>query len=702
MAVEAHLADGTVLQFPDDTDPEVVKATVRKQIGAAGARRAQAPPPPDFSPSLSNLGSAAKGVGSALWGAVPEGIKHPSMFGQVPGALADLAAQGEEPTTAMMMQAGKDIGGSVSGAYQKARAQGLPPIPAGIMGAVSSYMPGAPEAGYQMEKGIREGKPSEAYEAGGKGAGEVALMKGLPELPGALYKGAGKVTSGLREGAAESFAKTLKPAGVPAAEQAMKAGAKMAEEPQVALTTKGVQRWVEQKLAETGPAVKAAVDNNKDLPVDGNAIADEILQSAQSGKYPNPRTGEMLQGKGYLSPRTGRVYEASRQAYETLQKWADEARAELGPDATVGDLYNLRRNWDKTVDGIKSWTEESSNINRAELKDASNVLRDHLNQIPEIREANANYGPWEDARSLLEEAEGRGLAAKLGQKGLGSLYHGGLGAGMYYGLRVAGGHATGFAYMMGGLLGLNKLRNSAFWNTLSGSTKALLSRELGGESAVGAAGGGPPTPPPPIGGAPPPTAGGGASPLAPGGPPPPPPSLGMVPSTRPVPTSSTGSAVGQAARQPTALLMPFSKAGKTVAYQWETPGEKVLSGEFATREEAIANRPAGHEHLDDGYQPLPEDVAAVKPRATPPELEVVRRSGGNDEVVLRFAPSSPPLSMAEVNSMFPKARISRLGLDTVLDSAGAQKFRLTFPDAASAKTALGAFGPDVQIGAIGR
>jgi hypothetical protein len=45
MTVEAELSDGTVLEFPDGTHPDVVRQTVKRQLGLAGPAKPPAPAP---------------------------------------------------------------------------------------------------------------------------------------------------------------------------------------------------------------------------------------------------------------------------------------------------------------------------------------------------------------------------------------------------------------------------------------------------------------------------------------------------------------------------------------------------------------------------------------------------------------------------------------------------------------------------------
>lgn len=54
--------------------------------------------------------------------------------------------------------------------------------------------------------------------------------------------------------------------------------------------------------------------------------------------------------------------------------------------------------------------------------------------------------------------------------------------------------------------------------------------------------------------------------------------------------------------KPIALLVSWwNPSTKEEGYDWETPQEKIISN-HTTREEALANRPAGYIHLDvDGW-----------------------------------------------------------------------------------------------------
>lgn len=148
-----------------------------------------------------------------------------------------------------------------------------------------------------------------------------------------------------------------------------------------------------------------------------------------------------------------------------------------------------------------------------------------------------------------------------------------------------------------------------------------------------------------------------------------------------------------------AILIPFSKDGKIAGYEWNINGKPV--GEFATREEALANRPAANEHLDEAYQPFPEDIAKVIPREQAPVVSKIARSGADNEVIIRFDPTDKPLTMAEVNGLFPDAQIAKYGNDAFLDSPGQQKFKLYFKDKAGADAALSAFGENTPIRDLG-
>ena len=55
MAIEAQLADGRVLEFPDGTDPSVVQATVKRVLAQSAA------PPPERT-FLGSAKEVAKGI----------------------------------------------------------------------------------------------------------------------------------------------------------------------------------------------------------------------------------------------------------------------------------------------------------------------------------------------------------------------------------------------------------------------------------------------------------------------------------------------------------------------------------------------------------------------------------------------------------------------------------------------------------------
>lgn len=77
MTIEAQLADGRTLQFPDGTDPTVVQATVKRvvsgQVATPGAGNAGTPPPqapgvgaPEAPPLLARIGHGASNITSGL------------------------------------------------------------------------------------------------------------------------------------------------------------------------------------------------------------------------------------------------------------------------------------------------------------------------------------------------------------------------------------------------------------------------------------------------------------------------------------------------------------------------------------------------------------------------------------------------------------------------------------------------------------
>ena len=53
----------------------------------------------------------------------------------------------------------------------------------------------------------------------------------------------------------------------------------------------------------------------------------------------------------------------------------------------------------------------------------------------------------------------------------------------------------------------------------------------------------------------------------------------------------------------TALLIPYTDKNGDEGYVWMTPSERIVSRDFVTREEALANRPNPEKYVcrDDGY-----------------------------------------------------------------------------------------------------
>src|SRR5260221_4292472 len=123
---------------------------------------------------------------------------------------------------------------------------------------------------------------------------------------------------------------------------------------------------------------------------------------------------------------------------------------------------------------------------------ASNIVRDALNQFPEIKAANEKFAPWADAQTVMDAAEWKGLLKKLtpsGGSGAGFAWHAGLPAAAYYAGRyladLSMGQSGTLAGATLGVLALNKIRQSTGWQTLSAAAKTkVLNGDLGPLMAI--------------------------------------------------------------------------------------------------------------------------------------------------------------------------------------------------------------------------
>ena len=143
--MEAELADGTVLEFPDGTDPAVIQATVKKMI-AGNAPAAPAPQPAQPSQQTLPESGASKFLSNVVGGPVEAGLSMATGMGaSAVGGLAGLLGGG---TTDERTQRIQDVSQALT--YQ--------PRPA-------------------VGQGITEGLGS-AFEAVNKGVGKVGGIVG--------------------------------------------------------------------------------------------------------------------------------------------------------------------------------------------------------------------------------------------------------------------------------------------------------------------------------------------------------------------------------------------------------------------------------------------------------------------------------------------------------------------------------------------
>ncbi len=85
MTIEAELADGRILEFPDGTDPSVIQATVKRLMGA----------PPVAPPTERTYGEAAKDIGAGLVSGAGSLVGLPGqLYGLATGDMSDTGSLG--------------------------------------------------------------------------------------------------------------------------------------------------------------------------------------------------------------------------------------------------------------------------------------------------------------------------------------------------------------------------------------------------------------------------------------------------------------------------------------------------------------------------------------------------------------------------------------------------------------------------------
>lgn len=175
MTIEAELHDGTVLEFPDNTSPEVVQATVKKMLGQSAvpsmeALRGQGPKSDPMlswknigqfatrnAPEIGSIVGGVAGAASPLPGGLLAGSKWGSILGSLLGTVAgtsigtsakQILDEKEKSPIDRLKEQGKNV--AEQAAYDVAGSA----IGAGIGKVASKMMPPAREGAEMAQSGL--------------------------------------------------------------------------------------------------------------------------------------------------------------------------------------------------------------------------------------------------------------------------------------------------------------------------------------------------------------------------------------------------------------------------------------------------------------------------------------------------------------------------------------------------------------------
>ncbi len=265
----------------------------------------------------------------------------------------------------------------------------------------------------------------------------------------------GRIPEKLQQSAAEQFARVLGPTTKKLKKAAKRVVPELLDRRVTALTKEG--------LLERATAERMAA---------GEAIENALQEIPEAALVKTKATLDALESLKDRFVIKGTEVVANKNAIASIDA-LKEVIGELGEEASLHSLVDLKRIWDKEVasagrDFARPLAESTAlNLKRA----ASNALRGELaKESPELARLNAEFALWKSAEEILEATAER----VVGQKGFARRITQLAGA-------VAGGAQGGLIGIFGGATianNLSKLINSAAWGTISAKTKAQLADAL--------------------------------------------------------------------------------------------------------------------------------------------------------------------------------------------------------------------------------
>jgi len=321
MTIQAQLADGRILEFPDGTDPAVIQATVKKLVAAAN------PPKEGI---MAALTGGAKRFGSTIETGL-ESIIDPTLAAQRGTARQEAISQQYAPGASLeKVKRAYEEKGLFPAAYEavsqvpSALAEQFPNIASSIGAARVGAMAGSPfgPAG-AVAGGIGGAFVPSLMQLYGSGL-ERQAQEGVPEISRA------KALGTAIPGAAAEVASTFIPLGRnligkllgPEAEKALARG-----------TTQGIEAAAKETLA-TSLAKGAGIGALAEIPTE---VTQQMLERLQAGlplttpdalaEYGESAYGAALVGTPFGAAARGLGRPAAREAY-TNQLQLEQIKAE--------------------------------------------------------------------------------------------------------------------------------------------------------------------------------------------------------------------------------------------------------------------------------------------------------------------------------------------------------------------------------------
>lgn len=340
MTVEAELADGRILEFPDGTDPAVIQSTVKRVVGGGAPAS-----------SVAGAGGASPGVVAA-----PSGPVAPSARDILAGQLT----QGSE--TLSQENIGRVLGAASPAVGGALAAQALQRAPAALRALGVGGATGAGDVAQQASEslvGDRQGiDPGRALATGALGGVGQAAGEAIGAVAPAAIRGIFRGGAQGRQGVQEAIEDAARVGGTPTVAQATQSTfldsleQLLAKAPggagrirqRVQSTTQNVRQGLERLAsvggrgldAETGgrAAIRGVEDFVESFQARSGPLFDEITNRV-GASTPAPLTNTQRTLQELTAPIAGAEQTSARFTSPFIRGLADDLAADAGASGQV-------------------------------------------------------------------------------------------------------------------------------------------------------------------------------------------------------------------------------------------------------------------------------------------------------------------------------------------------------------------------------